>query len=435
MTSEYSIELQAENINNSKTKHYFQEILSSYINGNYRSAIVVLWTVTVCDLIYKLQDLSSIYNDTTAEKILKEIRKKQEENKKSPEWEAELIKLIEERTVMFATYEISHIQSLHQQRHLSAHPIIKEDLDLYQPNKETTRALIRNTLEFVLTKPSMASNKIFQNLIEDLNEKRELFPEIEDFERYISYKYYKNTPDKVKQFIFKQLWKFIFKLQNENTNRNRVINLKALTVLYKQDTEIINQVMIEEQEYFAANISLAEEMDIKYFVTLCSEYPQIYSKIETYHKVPLVAKIKENKVSWSQSLFIYENIDEYLDKLETEIGLKEIIQDSELNKKVISFCNDNDSLTKLINIYIDRYISSTTYNDADTSFYALIQPTLSQINLNQFTYLLANIEKNEQVYNRRQASTDHKEVKKKCNEIFAIFDYTPYPNFLESIDE
>jgi len=34
MTSEYSIELQAENINNIKTKQYFQEVLSSYINGN-----------------------------------------------------------------------------------------------------------------------------------------------------------------------------------------------------------------------------------------------------------------------------------------------------------------------------------------------------------------------------------------------------------------
>lgn len=435
MTSEYSIELQAENINNAKTKKYFQEVLSSYIVGNYRSSIVVLWTVTVCDLVYKLQELSTIYNDKVAEKILKEIKKKQEDNKKSPEWETSLIELIDERTSMFATYEIAHIKSLQKQRHLSAHPILKEDLNLYQPNKETTRALIRNILESVLTKPSMASNKIFDSLIEDLQEKRDLFPDINDLENYISSKYYEHIPDKVKQYIFKQLWKFVFKLNNDNSHKNRIINLKALAILYKQNTKVIQQYMQEEQDYFASSINLDAEMDIKFFVILCSKYPKIYTLIEESYKPPIIERIKKDKSLWAKSFFIYQNPTQYLEVLQNNIGLDEVSKNEQLSKKIINYCKENDAIDKLIILYIDRYTSSTSYDDADKSFDNIIEPILSSLNEEQCVYLFKKIETNDQVYNRGKAYFDHKKIKKQCDKLNDSFDYSPYKKFLKSIKD
>lgn len=435
MTSEYSIELQAENINNAKTKKYFQEVLSSYINGNYRSAIVVLWTVTVCDLIYKLQDLSTIYNDTIANQILEDIKTKQEANKKSPEWEADLIKLIEDRTTMFAPYEITHMRALHQQRHLSAHPIIKEDLDLYQPNKETTRALIRNTLESILTKPSMASNKIFLDLIQDLQEKNDLFPKIEDLESYITAKYYNHIPHKVKEYIFKQLWKFSLKLNNEDSKKNRKINIRALAILYKQNSKLILKLMDSEKDYFASNINLEGDMDMEYFVLLCSKYPKIYAKLNESHKPPIVERIKHKKELWSQAFFIYSNANDYLTALENEITLVEISKDKNLSKRVIEFCRDYDVVNDLIKLYIDRYSSSHSFNDADRCFEALISPILKLLKQDQFITLLTGIETNNQVYNRGSAYHDHKKIIKKCDKKCADFDYTQYPKFLKSIED
>jgi hypothetical protein len=55
--SEFSLESFAEKIHYGKTKDYFQEVLSSYQNRNYRSAVVMLWSVAVCDIVYKLQKL------------------------------------------------------------------------------------------------------------------------------------------------------------------------------------------------------------------------------------------------------------------------------------------------------------------------------------------------------------------------------------------
>ena len=66
MNSPY-IDSLVEQIQNNKTKEYFKEVLSSYYSGNYRSAIVMLYTCLICDLVYKLQEMSEYYNDKVSE--------------------------------------------------------------------------------------------------------------------------------------------------------------------------------------------------------------------------------------------------------------------------------------------------------------------------------------------------------------------------------
>jgi len=75
--------------------------LSSFINGNYRSAIVMLWTVVVADLIYKLQVLRDLYADTVAGNILTEIENRQTANPTNPEWEIYLIDEVKSRFQIF----------------------------------------------------------------------------------------------------------------------------------------------------------------------------------------------------------------------------------------------------------------------------------------------------------------------------------------------
>lgn len=56
---------EAEDIYFAKTKEYFNEVLSNYANGNYRSAIVMLYSVAICDLLFKLQELLDMYAQPT----------------------------------------------------------------------------------------------------------------------------------------------------------------------------------------------------------------------------------------------------------------------------------------------------------------------------------------------------------------------------------
>lgn len=435
MTSEYSIELQAENINNHKTKQYFQEVLSSYINKNYRSAIVVLWTIVVSDIIFKLQDLSSIHNDSAAEKILLEIKKKQEENKTSPEWEKELVKLIAERTQMFEAHEILHLETLQKQRHLCAHPILKEDLNLYQPNQELARSLIRNALEYILTKPSMASNKIFNSLLTDLQEKKDLFPDTESIENYLSMKYFSHMPKSVKQYVFKQLWKFVFKLNDENSKTNLANNLKALYVLYKQNTNDMNTLISLEKQFFSSNIGLDENMNLEPLVAFFTKYPKIFQLIDhTYHS-PIISRIKQVKSTWAKAFFIYPNLNDYLQDLTTEIELHTIEKSKGLSTKILNHLIENGHTDNIIKLYIDCYARSKNYDEADQRFEKFIKPIIEHLNEVLCHYLLENIEQNNQTYNRSAALEEHLLIHKKCLALNVNFDFQQYSKFISSIEK
>ena len=76
-----------------KTREYFDEVLSSYANGNYRSEVVMLYSVAICDLLFKLQELADMYNDTVAVNILQDINKIRNagDNKSKSRWEKEFV--------------------------------------------------------------------------------------------------------------------------------------------------------------------------------------------------------------------------------------------------------------------------------------------------------------------------------------------------------
>ncbi len=98
MLDEYSIEQRATQIFDARSKEYFSEVLSCYAAGNHRSAVVMLWSVVVCDLLFKLQHLVDLYGDEKAKAILAEIGKLQQANQRSSEWESKLVESVAEQT-------------------------------------------------------------------------------------------------------------------------------------------------------------------------------------------------------------------------------------------------------------------------------------------------------------------------------------------------
>src|SRR4028118_1713634 len=230
--SEFSLENLSEKIHYGKTKDYFQEVLSSYHNGNYRSAVVMLWSVAVCDIVYKLEYLVDLlYEDSGAKSILDCIKESQKDNPKSPSWEFELIQDTHKHTKLLDHSEYANLVYLQQQRHLSAHPILDSDTQLHTPNKETVRALIRNTLEDLLIKPPFYTKKIIDELLEDIAEAAPALNTIEKVKRYLESRYLSKFKPEVELSIYRSLWKLVFKLEDEDCIKNRVINLQTLQVI------------------------------------------------------------------------------------------------------------------------------------------------------------------------------------------------------------
>ena len=118
------IEKLRSNIQDERTAEYFSEVLSCYYSGNLRSAIVMLYATVICDLIYKLKELSEVYNDNGAKQILEELERQQQSNPKSTDWEKDIPEKCKNGGKILTIADYSNFCSLQQLRHLCAHPVI-----------------------------------------------------------------------------------------------------------------------------------------------------------------------------------------------------------------------------------------------------------------------------------------------------------------------
>lgn len=251
MLNEYSIEQRATNIFDARTKEYFAEVLSCYAAGSYRSAVVMLWSVAVCDLLFKLQNLVELYGDEKAKSILTEIGKLQEENERSPIWETKLVDSVAEQTQLLDIAERENLLHLQRQRHLSAHPVVTANFQLHRPNRETARALIRNTLDGLLTKAPILSKQIVNQLVADLEQASDILIDDKKLKSYVESKYFSRFNPEVEKAVFKALWKFAFRLTDESCEKNRAINYSALRLLFSRNPVQFRVLVESDKDYFS----------------------------------------------------------------------------------------------------------------------------------------------------------------------------------------
>ena len=250
----FSLESQKGKIYDRRTRKYFDEVYKSYANGCYRSATVMLWSVVVCDIIFKLQELRDLYSDKTSEKILIEIEALQKDDPYSPKWEKELIKKVFERTQLLDTASNHKIILIQEHRHLSAHPVISDEDTLFEPTQEMIRSDIRNSIEVMLSKPPFMSQKILSTFLEDLEKVKDLFPSDIALNKYIESKYLRALNKDTLVKIFKGLWKFSFRSEDEKPIENREINIRAMKLIFDKEKHSMVDAIKSEPAYYS-NIS------------------------------------------------------------------------------------------------------------------------------------------------------------------------------------
>jgi len=434
----FSIELAAEKIDDARTKAYFREVYSSYVNGNYRSATVMLWTVTICDLLYKLQNLRDMYGDQTAQTILSDIERLQKQNPNSPEWESELLKTVKERTELLDNAEYHSISSLKNYRHLSAHPVLGAADLLYSPNPDTVRSLMRNTLEGVLLKPPILSRKIFSELIMDLAGKKELLPDDESLKRYLDAKYLKNLKPAIENYIFRSLWKFAFSLSNQEADENREINARALQIIYKRRANEFKTAIASEVDYYS---NVNPGAPLLCLIDFISENPSLYEILSDNARVLIKNTTKDDLNLFAISTFLSDSVTKHLEQVVKLVDKKDTFESYELLSqpawnKIFELCKENNQEFICVHIAIQSFIKSGSYAAADTSFIRFLTPCRELFTKENLLEILKGIEHNNQIFGRRKATIDHKNLKKKCDKMLGSdFDYTPYPRFLASIGE
>lgn len=431
--SEFSLENLSEKIHYGKTKDYFQEVLSSYHNGNYRSAVVMLWSVAVCDLVYKLEYLVDLYQDPVAQSILDELKKLQKNDPKSSSWELTLIDDTHQKTNLLDKSEYENLRYLQKQRHLSAHPILDSDRQLHSPNKETVRALIRNTLEDLLIKPPFYTQKIIDELLEDIAEAAPALKTTQKVKKYLESRYLSKLKPEAELSIYRSLWKLVFKLDDEKCRKNRVINLRTLEVIGNRKPEsILNQIKGEKDYY--SNVS-SSPIPLDSLVIYLSQNHKIYYLLNDDAKLKIQHNVKTTNTSKIFGWFVKKNLETHyqdiLYLIENDINFN--FTEGELNF-LLKIPDTEEWQHLFCRILSSYYCASITFDEANSRFQQAISPYLKIFDKEAIVFLIKGIEQNYQVYKRRKAKEEHKEIKEKLFQLHGQeFDLNPYPNFKETV--
>ncbi|MBR6688593.1 MAG: hypothetical protein IKL68_01070 [Clostridia bacterium] len=413
-----------QKIYNKKTKEYFKEVESSFYDGNYRSATVMLYSVTIADILYKLEELRDVYDDKKAKNILKSIEIQRNENRISSDWEQDLLKQVREDTEIIEDITWANLEYLKKLRNFSAHPAFNRNNELIAPTRETIAGLIEDMLNQILIRPPLFADKIIDLITEDIAEKSGIFTgDYDKFEHYIKNKYLIKMGTGMKTQTLKAFWKFVFKLENDDCNENREINYEFIKVLIKNDKLVhITEIKNDKQYYnqISGNIEIQE-----YLINLIYEIPEIYEFIEYTTRTALELTYKQKPYLNTISYYKYPNVEEFLKSIKgNQLTRRKYIRLLE------RYVKQENKEKELYDKYITIFAESETFDKADHLFTYLIDNNLENFSEEQIIRLIEVANGNNQIYNRNRAKHDNNIIIEKCAYRLGIdFDYTKYENF------
>ena len=411
-----------------KTKEYFQEIMSSYSNGNYRSAIVMLYSVAICDMLFKLQELKDMFNDTIAEEILREVEKcrNEHDNKSKSRWEKEFIDNIYKKTHLLDLESYTNLNHLYDHRNFSAHPALNENYELISPSKEVTIAHIKNLLQTLFVKPPIFVKNIISTLSEDLKDKNAVYNNsYSDLKVYLENKYFSKMPESMKLSVFKALWKFCFLLpDDEDCKNNLKINRMALSIL-------INQCEAKCVEYVKENSRLFgvahNDKCLLNLVILLSEHPSIYPELETDVVLQLNEYIDREEIIKFIAWFKYSNTADHLDALK---NINYIKTSESPVKRISNYYSNIGKTADLMEFFIHLYGESASFNTADARFEKIIEPFLEKMTHDNFVHLITVSNENNQIYGRYASINANDKIMSYARESLGKdFDYSKFEHF------
>ncbi|MFD2328000.1 hypothetical protein ACFSR7_01990 [Cohnella sp. GCM10020058] len=440
MITDFVVEDYLERIYHEKTKIYFQEVYSSYRHGNFRSAIVMLYSVVICDLVYKLQELHDIYQDAVAEKIITEIEAKQEdkESRIKSTWEEYLIDQIEAKTLMFSTSEMTNIRQLRSHRHLSAHPVMNNYYELLSPSPETTLSHIRNMLEGVLTKNPVISKKLFPTILSDLQAKKSYLTLDSDLSNYLNSRYYKNFNNSLFDHIAKNLWDITFRCTSHECEVNRDINFRALKVLI-QGNPIQFSELLKKETVFLSRFNTDRAVLLKLIDLIC-EFDFIYNDLESHAQTVINLSVQKDVSLTIKAYFLCPSLDEHFNMLSRKFHgypgqyfnqpytLSHVFQHAEM-AYLYHLAKRKGKIDQFLYFSIDHFAHSMDFHSSIYLFDNVIRVYLHEFSIGHIEKLISAIDYNPQIYSSYECGHQCKIIKEYADKNGLKINYSKYPNF------
>lgn len=421
----------ADSIPNPKTRKLFKEVLSSYVIENYRAAIVMLYSVTICDLIYKLIDLRDIYGDETAADILSGASSFSDETTRK-NWERTLIEKIHKRTDLLSQESCDAIERLHQVRNYAAHPTFSTSFELSVPSKEAVIAHMKEMLHHILTRPCYFGKSEIDPMLEDLDRFRDSFDQgYEQWKRFLDRRYYSHVlPERIAPW-FSSLWSLCFnKPDNEMCSRNRKQLVFALRALLDSRKQECISVLTNDTDRYVIDPSDATVFSAIDVLTFHSDLYQFVN--EEAKSVIRTSSRKDINMS-ALAFFLSPSLSEHMAMLDRHMEMHRSGQSpivATVAERLFSVASDNGEKDSILDHYISWYAGSRQFDAADERFDIFIAPFLSQMEKRHFETLLSETNKNYQIHGRRNSYRANTEIMKYAKDRIECSDIGErYPNF------
>lgn len=405
---EYSIDRAKEKIYNPKTREYFEEVLSSYSIGNYRSAIVMLYSVVIADLFYKLKELSERDEDPKAKSILEFIRTQLEDRERTnkSEWETKVVEKVFNETQLLEPSAKVYIDHIKQLRHLSAHPVLDSDDLLAVPNKDTVRSAMRNALEYVFTRPAMYNDKVAEEFMNNIPSYTALIFRTEKYETYLKNKYFTFFTDKLVKKIFGFLWIAVYRGQDEQATEHREEYFDTLEIVYKNYRGILDSYFKEEKERFN-RLNLEEDEQVKFLIDFFCEAPHLYRHVSEDNKVMISYKIENNISLYTRAWVITGDQKEHLEKVFVKYLAKSGYPGSWQLDTIYRMAVDVGNESEFATFCIKLLNRGTTYVGCVNRWKDLIRPYIQEFSKKSILELLTVIDTNDSLYNAHWLEEDY----------------------------
>jgi hypothetical protein len=423
-----AIEELKRQITDQRTRVSMDEVLSCFYSDNLRGAVVMLYVTVIADLYYKLCDLADIYDDSGAKNIRAKIEKEWKEEPTSSRWETTILEDCHKANKVLTSISYHHAIELRQERHFCAHPVI-DVIDvtegLYHPNQAKVQGMIIEMLRGVLCRPHFLGKGFFDVFTDDIAIHNDSFASNKELAKYIQEKYLSKINNMNEEYeLFKKLWKFVFRLDDDSAKKNRLANYTVLLRLYERNESGFNQKIKNDADYYENNTSLGNRDLLELIVKCFNEYRSLIGVMTTSFHTELENRltIEENQDIKAIAFYLSTDLKEYCRDQAGKINGDNL-------RYMQDFLKKETPISSAIDVSIDVYGESYSYDRADECFNYLIEPMLAQMSDKQLAEVIQVSDKNDQIYGRRAFKDSRCKIKDAMNKENPDFDYSPYNYF------
>ena len=372
-----------------------------------------------------MQKVEIDFNDSTAHKLLTEIKEKQE--RKETDWEKSIVEDVHKRMKFFDQDTYENLLYLQKKRHLCSHPLIQEtDNKLYTPTPEETKSFIRHALEDLLIVPAgFSRHALKDSTLMDIDKLREAGLDIDAFKDVIQKRYIKHLPKEIVPILIKELWKFCFIKSDPKIDENRHFNAEFLF-------QIITHYPVQCKEIFQKedyiNKVTTDDNILYVYIALLSRFEFIYDLLDSSGKAIVSSYLTKNEKMKIYCPFLSNNISEHL---------KEFLPKAthETFKYLLKLSEKFSIKHEVMMLGIEEYGNSTSYDEANFNIY--VEDYINDYDFAMFKKYLEVSENNSQIYDRRKFYGSNNLVYQMLFKKFAILmgyhgiDSNKFPKFFK----